>query len=77
MLHQAVRESLASFLAEYAESGGQPRYVVRDFVGYLECGVLALRFRAGTRQGLWRRAVTGLLMREARRLPFLQRAPGP
>lgn len=44
MLHQAVRDSLATFLAESAQRGGQPRYVERDFVGYLECGVLAYGF---------------------------------
>ena len=44
MLHQAVRESLATFLAESAEVGGQPRYLERDFIGYLECGVLARGF---------------------------------
>lgn len=43
-LHQAVRQSLATFLAESAEEGGQPRFVERDFVGYLECGVLARGF---------------------------------
>jgi hypothetical protein len=44
VLHEAVRESLATFLAESALVGGQPRHVERDFVGYLECGVLARGF---------------------------------
>ena len=54
-----MRESLATFLAESAEAGGQPRYVERDFVGYLECGVLARGF-ARVRAGTVRRAAAGL-----------------
>ncbi|MHB8877924.1 MAG: transposase zinc-binding domain-containing protein [Myxococcaceae bacterium] len=39
-----MRESLATFLEESAELGGQPLFVKRDFVHYLDCGVLARGF---------------------------------
>ena len=45
MLYAAVRDNLASLLAEASELGrGLPRYVERDFARYLECGVLAHGF---------------------------------
>ena len=44
MLHEAIRQSLATFLSESAEDGGQPRHVERDFTGYLGCGILARGF---------------------------------
>jgi hypothetical protein len=45
VLYEAVRENLATLLAEASEVGrGLPRYVERDFARYLECGVLAHGF---------------------------------
>ncbi len=45
MLYEAVRDNLATLLAEAGEVGrGLPRYVERDFARYLECGVLARGF---------------------------------
>ena len=45
MLYEAVRDNLATLLAEASEVGrGLPRYVERDFARYLECGVLAHGF---------------------------------
>ncbi len=45
MLYEAVRDNLATLLAEASEVGrGLPRYVERDFAKYLECGVLAHGF---------------------------------
>ncbi|SEU01394.1 hypothetical protein [Stigmatella erecta] len=45
MLDEAVRENLATWLAEASEVGrGLPRYVEREFAKYLECGVLAHGF---------------------------------
>ncbi|AKJ06223.1 transposase zinc-binding domain-containing protein [Archangium gephyra] len=45
MLYEAVRENLATLLAEASEVGrGLPRYVEGDFARYLECGVLAHGF---------------------------------
>ena len=45
LLHEAVRENLATLVAEAAEmSRGLPRYVERDLAKYLECGVLAHGF---------------------------------
>ncbi len=42
VLHETVRDKLATPLAEAGELGrGLPRYVERDFARYLECGVLA------------------------------------
>ncbi|WP_147441770.1 transposase zinc-binding domain-containing protein [Corallococcus exercitus] len=45
MLYEAVRENLATLLAEASDVGrGLPRYVERDFASYLECGVLVHGF---------------------------------
>ena len=45
VLYEAVRENLATLLAEASEVGrGLPRYVERDFAKYLDCGVLAHGF---------------------------------
>ncbi|HEX8821578.1 MAG TPA: transposase [Archangium sp.] len=45
MLYAAVRDNLATLLAEASELGrGLPRYVERDFARYLECGVLTHGF---------------------------------
>ena len=45
VLYEAVRENLATLLAEASDVGrGVPRYVERDFARYLECGVLAHGF---------------------------------
>ena len=44
VLHQSVRGHLSTFLAEAADRGGLPRFVVKDFTRYLECGVLAHGF---------------------------------
>jgi hypothetical protein len=45
VLYEAVRNHLATLLAEAGELGrGLPRYVERDFTRYLECGVLAHGF---------------------------------
>ncbi|HEY0096923.1 MAG TPA: transposase zinc-binding domain-containing protein, partial [Archangium sp.] len=45
VLYEAVRDNLATLLAEASEVGrGLPRYVERDFARYLECGVLAHGF---------------------------------
>jgi hypothetical protein len=45
LLHEAVRENLATLVVEAAEVGrGLPRYVEKDFSKYLECGVLAHGF---------------------------------
>ena len=45
VLYEAVRDNLATLLAEASEVGrGLPRYVERDFAKYLECGVLAHGF---------------------------------
>ncbi|MCY1021238.1 FHA domain-containing protein [Pyxidicoccus sp. MSG2] len=45
MLYEAVKDYLATLLAEASEVGrGLPRYVERDFARYLECGVLAHGF---------------------------------
>lgn len=45
VLYAAVRDNLATLLAEASELGrGLPRYVARDFARYLECGVLAHGF---------------------------------
>jgi hypothetical protein len=45
VLYEAVRDNLATLLAEASEVGrGLPRYVERDFTRYLECGVLAHGF---------------------------------
>ncbi|WP_368668873.1 transposase zinc-binding domain-containing protein [Corallococcus sp. CA053C] len=45
VLYEAVRDNLATFLAEASEVGcGLLRYVERDFTRYLECGVLAHGF---------------------------------
>ncbi|KFA94084.1 hypothetical protein Q664_04735 [Archangium violaceum Cb vi76] len=42
VLYEAVRDNLATLLAEASKVGrGLPRYVWRDFARYLECGVLA------------------------------------
>ncbi|WNG59999.1 hypothetical protein F0U59_38725 [Archangium gephyra] len=42
VLYAAVRDNLATLLAEASELGrGLPRYVERYFARYLECGVLA------------------------------------
>jgi len=41
VLHQAVRENLATFLAEAAEHGGLPRHVERELFDDLDCGVLS------------------------------------
>ncbi|PTL75326.1 hypothetical protein DAT35_55100 [Vitiosangium sp. GDMCC 1.1324] len=44
-MYEAVRDHLATLLAEASEVGrGLPRYVERDFARYLECGVLAHGF---------------------------------
>jgi hypothetical protein len=44
-LYAAVRDNLATLLAEASELGrGLPWYVERDFAQYLECGVLAHGF---------------------------------
>ena len=44
-MYEAVRENLATLVAEAAEVGrGLPRYVEKDFSNYLECGVLAHGF---------------------------------
>jgi hypothetical protein len=44
-LYAAVRDNLATLLAEASELGrGLPRYVERDFARYLECGVLTHGF---------------------------------
>jgi hypothetical protein len=51
VLYEAVRDNLATLLAETSEVGlGLPRYVERDFAKYLECGVLTHGF-AGTALG--------------------------
>ena len=44
VLHQAVRQNLATFLEEAQEHGGLPRYVEQEFFRYLDCGVLAKGF---------------------------------
>ncbi|WP_366816843.1 transposase zinc-binding domain-containing protein [Myxococcus xanthus] len=45
VLYEAVRENLATLLAEASDVGrGLPRYVERDFSRYLECGVLVHGF---------------------------------
>ena len=45
MLYVAVRDNLATLLAEASELGRDlTRYVERDFARYLECGVLAHGF---------------------------------
>jgi hypothetical protein len=45
VLYEAVKDNLATLLAEASEVGrGLPRYVERDFAKYLECGVLAHGF---------------------------------
>ena len=44
VLHQVVRENLATLRLQCAEAGGLPRCVERDFERYLECGVLARGF---------------------------------
>ncbi len=45
VLYAAVRDNLATLLAEASELGRDlPRYVERDFAKYLECGVLAHGF---------------------------------
>ncbi|KFE58513.1 hypothetical protein [Hyalangium minutum] len=45
VLYEAVRDNLTTLLAEANEVGrGLPRYMERDFAGYLECGVLAHGF---------------------------------
>lgn len=45
VLYVAVRDNLATLLAEAGELGrGLPRYVERNFAKYLECGVLAHGF---------------------------------
>jgi hypothetical protein len=44
VLHQAVRQNLASFLEEANERGGLPRHVEQEFFRYLDCGVLAKGF---------------------------------
>jgi hypothetical protein len=44
VLHQSVRVHLSTFLAEAADRGGLPRFVVKDFTRYLECGVLGHGF---------------------------------
>jgi hypothetical protein len=45
VLYAAVRDHLATLLAEASELGrGLPRYVERDFARFLECGVLAHGF---------------------------------
>ncbi len=44
VLHQVVRDHLASFLVQAADRGGLPRFVERDFSRYLGCGVLAHGF---------------------------------
>jgi hypothetical protein len=45
VLYEAVRENLATLLAEASDVGrGLPRYVERDFARYLECGVLVHGF---------------------------------
>jgi hypothetical protein len=45
VLYKALRENLATLLAEASEvERGLPRYVERDFARSLECGVLAHRF---------------------------------
>jgi hypothetical protein len=45
VLYAAVRDNLATLLAEAGELGRRlPRYVERDFAKYLECGVLAHGF---------------------------------
>ncbi|MET0405050.1 MAG: transposase zinc-binding domain-containing protein [Cystobacter sp.] len=45
VLYAAVRDNLATLLAEASEvERGLPRYVERDFARYLECGVLAHDF---------------------------------
>jgi hypothetical protein len=47
VLYEAVRDNLATLLAEASGVGrGLPRYVERDFARYLECGVLAHGFYA-------------------------------
>ncbi len=45
VLYEAVRENLATLLAEASEVWRDlPLYVERDFARYLECGVLAHGF---------------------------------
>ena len=45
VLYEAVRDNLATLLAEAGELGrGLPRYVEQDFARYLECGVPAHGF---------------------------------
>jgi hypothetical protein len=45
VLHEAVREGLAGFLAETAaHEGGLPRFMEKELRRYLECGVLAFGF---------------------------------
>jgi hypothetical protein len=41
---KATHRHLPTFLAEAADRGGLPRFVVKDFTRYLECGVLAQGF---------------------------------
>jgi hypothetical protein len=44
VLYEAVRDNLATSLAEASEVVGLPLYVERDFAKYLDCGVLAHGF---------------------------------
>jgi hypothetical protein len=45
VLYEAVRDNLATLLAEASEVGrGLSQYVERDFAKYMECGVLAHGF---------------------------------
>jgi hypothetical protein len=44
VLHQVVRENLATFLEEAQEHGGLPGHVEKELFDYLGCGVLANGF---------------------------------
>ena len=44
VLHQVIRENLATFLAQSEEHFGLPRLIEQDFLRYLDCGVLAHGF---------------------------------
>ena len=72
MLYEAVRENLATLLAEASDVGrGVPRYVERDFARYLECGVLAHGF-ARVRCGSCKDELpVTLLVQGARGVPLL------
>jgi hypothetical protein len=77
VLYEAVRENLATLLAEASEVGrGLPRYVERDVSQVPGMRSAGARLRAGALRELQGRAARRLLVQGPRGVPVLQREAG-